>query len=86
MNNIIPFPKRPQNQPEGFKENKKNDPLAPLKKYIQERFNVTLEEHMGSKTDGKRTPETEAKINRALHKETLRLASKFHQLKENEIT
>lgn len=82
MSNIIPFPKRTPHQPEKIK----SDPLKGLKASILKRYNVTLEEHMGLKTDGKRTLETQAKINRALHKETMVLASKFakelHEMNE----
>lgn len=73
MSNIIPFPKRPLNQPEEHKP----DPLSPLKARILKRFNVTYEEYTGLKTRGKRTLETQAKIDRALHKETLVIASQF---------
>lgn len=73
MSNIIPFPETTPNQP----EEKKPDSLNSLKVRILKRFNVTFEEYIGLKTDGKRTLETQTKIDRALHKETLVLASKY---------
>jgi hypothetical protein len=75
MNNIIPFPERTPNKP----EEKNHDPLRSLKARILKRFNVTYLEYIGAETGGKRTLETQAKIDRAMQKETLQQASKFKE-------
>jgi len=64
MNQIVSFPNRNVEE---------TDSLAGLKKRIQERFGVSLHEYIGSK--GKRSPETQEKINKAMQKETIRIAS-----------
>lgn len=62
---IIPFP--------SSKIITNEDPLAYLKKSIQKRFGVTLQEYCLVK--GKRSPEVQAKIDRALKKEMLKYLS-----------
>ncbi|MFM9278079.1 hypothetical protein [Paenibacillus jiagnxiensis] len=64
MNNIVSFPNRNVEE---------KDSLVGLENRIQERFGVTLQEYIESQ--GKRSPETQAKINKAMQKETLRIAS-----------
>lgn len=66
MNNVISFPSR---------NVKPADPLAGLKEQIQNRFGVTLAEYSGAR--GKRSEEVQKKIDQAMQKETLQLASKF---------
>ncbi|MFB5677983.1 hypothetical protein ACE3NQ_12325 [Paenibacillus terreus] len=64
MSNIVSFPNRNVEE---------TDPMAGLKKRIQERFGVTLHEYIGP--EGKRSPEIQEKINKAMQKETIRIAS-----------
>ncbi|MFB8378098.1 hypothetical protein [Paenibacillus taichungensis] len=52
-----------------FPANNNVDRLAGLKERVQNRFGVSLSEYMN------RTPETQAKIDRAMQKETMRVAS-----------
>ncbi|MDR0268022.1 hypothetical protein [Paenibacillus sp.] len=68
MDNIVSFPNR---------NVKPARPLAELDQKIQDRFGVTLEEYVGFENGGKRTLEVQAKIDRAMQKETLKMASKF---------
>ncbi|MDO3409862.1 hypothetical protein QWJ34_08820 [Saccharibacillus sp. CPCC 101409] len=65
MSNLINFPNKPSED---------KDSLANLKSTIQKRFGVSLTELIGE--DGKRNEEVQKKINRALQKETLLIASK----------
>ncbi|MEK5061108.1 hypothetical protein BK126_26715 [Paenibacillus sp. FSL H7-0326] len=67
MSRVISFPNRNNVKPV--------DPLADVKSLIQERFGVSLAEYAG--TNGKRSEEVQNKIDRAMQKETLQLASKF---------
>ncbi|PAD73075.1 hypothetical protein [Paenibacillus campinasensis] len=66
MNSVVSFP-----------EKKHVDPLANLKQQIQNRFGVSLCEYAGYGNNGKRSPEVQSKIERAMKKETLKMASKL---------
>lgn len=68
MDNLVSFPNR---------NVKPTDPLAGLKQKIQERFGVTLAEYAGFENGGKRSAEIQEKIDRAMKKETLKMATKF---------
>ncbi|MEK4983630.1 hypothetical protein [Bacillus sp. FSL K6-6540] len=65
MRSVISFPKR---------QISSNDPLANLKNRIAQRYGVSLMEYIGQ--DGKRSPEVQQKIDRAMLKETMLVASK----------
>lgn len=62
---IIPFPKK-MILP---------DPATQAREAIEKRFGITFKEFMGE--NGKRTPEVEEKMKRAMRKETLRIASEL---------
>lgn len=51
------------------------DPLADLKNRIEQRYGVTLKEYMGH--NGKRSDEVQERINRAMKKETIQMASRL---------
>lgn len=66
MSKIVSFPNHSSSKPV--------DPLADVKSLIQERFGVTLADF--SVIGGKRTEEAQKKIDRAMQKETLLMASR----------